>query len=130
VEGGNTGREIKFCVYSKEAEEMLFWEDLLEAPDLLEFLQHPNENEYYSRLLQFTGLIDDKRTVEYPDGQEIYDGDIVKWSSLNIDGEAIGEITLLGGCWFIQGEKHNGHLYDCLTCVVIGNTYKNKYQAT
>lgn len=29
-------------------------------------------------LMQFTGLRDSKRTAEYPEGQEIYEGDIVR----------------------------------------------------
>lgn len=58
--------------------------------------------------------------------EEIFDGDIVKWTSLYIEGEAIGEVTFFEGCWFIQGEKHNGQLNDCLTCEVIGNIYDNQ----
>ena len=75
---------------------------------------------------QFAECKDDKRTEEYSKGQKIFDGDIVKWTSLNIDGEAVGEVTFFTGCWFIQGEKHNGPLEDCLTCEVIGNIHDNQ----
>lgn len=33
------------------------------------------------KLMQYTGLKDKKRTKEYPEGQEIYEGDIVKHES-------------------------------------------------
>lgn len=57
--------------------------------------------------------------------RKVYEGDIVKWTSLYIKGEAIGVVTFFDSCWFIQGEKHNGRLNDCLTCEVIGNIHDN-----
>lgn len=42
-----------------------------------------DNNEYYDAddiiLMQFTGLKDKKRTKEFPDGQPIYEGDIIEW---------------------------------------------------
>lgn len=37
----------------------------------------------YQSMMQFTGLRDCKRTEEYPEGQEIYSGDIVKATNKN-----------------------------------------------
>jgi uncharacterized phage protein (TIGR01671 family) len=67
---------------------------------------------------QFTGKRDDK-------GNEIYKGHLVEWTSLNVEGKQIGEVTFLEGCWFIQGDRANSLLYDCLTIEIIGNIHEN-----
>lgn len=69
--------------------------------------------------------VDPETVGQYTGSKDSYKGDIVKWTSLNIDGEALGEITFLNGCWFVQGDKHSGRLDDCLTYEVIGNIYDN-----
>lgn len=57
-------------------------------------------------------------------GDEIYEDDNVKWTSLNVEGEHVGEVTFFEGCWFIQGNTANGCLNDCLTVEVIGNIHE------
>lgn len=65
--------------------------------------------------------------------EEIFEGDIVRWNSLLIEFEgdifrlnrAVGEITFFDGCWFIQGDKYNGLLSNCLSIEVVGNVYEN-----
>ena len=93
-----------------------------------------NQHESY----QFTGLKDNKRTKEYPEGQEIYEGDIVKfekWSisktetryckvifsdgSFRLNGKSgyIGDIEI--STWFIEDYKLKVKLE------VIGNEFMN-----
>ena len=43
---------------------------------------------------QYTGLKDSKRTEEYPEGQEIYEGDIIKAVALANDHNQRGAITI------------------------------------
>ena len=43
---------------------------------------------------QYTGLKDSKRTEEYPEGQKIYEGDIVKAVALANDHNQRGAITI------------------------------------
>ena len=78
---------------------------------------------------QFTGLHDDKRTKEYPEGQEIYEGDIIQ----NIEHKNLWIIV-----WDIQYAKFgfqytNGILIDERATLggeilfeVIGNAHENK----
>lgn len=73
-------------------------------------------------LMQFTGLRDCKRTEEYPEGQEIYEGDVV----CCYDGEycqgywehdhTITIDNMINDC-FMMGESEN--------LKVIGNIYEN-----
>ena len=72
-------------------------------------------------LMQYTGLKDKKRTEEFPEGQEIYEGDVVKYFEFTmypIQKVKIPEIYV-----------HNfddGEFYDGSTCIVIGNIHENK----
>ena len=67
-------REIKFRVFSYEGNEMIEWEQLKEASDLVEFIKYPKECAYYSELMQYTGLKD----INF---KEIYEGDILQVSA-------------------------------------------------
>ena len=66
------------------------------------------------KLLQYTGLNDDsKRTEEFPDGKEVYEGDIVKkeshtkiniFTGKEIESPAyeIGVVEFLDGCFIVK----------------------------
>ena len=78
--------------------------------------------------LFFTGLVDKKRTVEYPKGQEIYDGDVLRqfpgfgceWS------KRIGIVKYEYASFWIVFNKWSTVLddHDC-SFEVIGNIYSN-----
>ena len=73
---------------------------------------------------QFTGLHDKKRTKEYPDGQEIYEGDIVKekWCVDNFT------VIFQHGCFLAHDGRGPFLILDDrhLDYEVIGNIYENK----
>ena len=64
------------------------------------------------KIVQFTGLRDRKRTVEYPNGQEIYEGDIIKY----------GVIYEWGPC------EDYGYIYYAVDRAMFYITKKNKEQ--
>ena len=77
-------REIKFRAWDKETKEMFDmvtvackredrWPPLYIKDGIINGIDH---QDYV--LMQYTGLRDSKRTKEYPNGQEIYEGDIVR----------------------------------------------------
>jgi len=59
-------------------------------------------------LMHYTGYKDKKRTKEFPDGQEIYEGDVIKFEGRN--GEEIVEYM---------------EVYSPEDCEVIGNKFEN-----
>ena len=99
-------------------------------------------------LMQYTGLKDSNRTEQYPDGQEIYDGDIVKkeshtkiniFTGKEIENPAyeIGVVEFLDGCFiikWIEGKDawFGGYPHNCLLSTVnryvkvIGNIYETE----
>jgi len=56
--------------------------------------------------LQFTGLRDNKRTEEYPRGQEVYEGDIFQHQF----GDKIRGIIKLGEYQNPNDDNHGGHV--------------------
>ncbi len=70
-------REIKFRFWDSKTNIMLF-----ESEDWSCGLNEAFEvmiRQYDLIPLQYTGLKDNKRTKEFPNGQEIYEGDILTW---------------------------------------------------
>ncbi len=74
-------RNIKFRAWNKVDKKMGKSFTLQEAIRVRPFVD-PTDDCIY---LQFTGLRDKKRTKKYPNGQEIYEGDIVK----DFDGDIL-----------------------------------------
>ena len=75
---------------------------------------------------QFTGLIDNKRTKEYPNGQEIYEGDIVKVKGTKRIGVYVTEIIFESPLFKLK--RNDTYLYDYAAVAlskVIGNIYQN-----
>jgi uncharacterized phage protein (TIGR01671 family) len=80
---------------------------------------------------QYTGLKDCKRTEEYPEGQEIYEGDIVKCVALANDHHQRGARMLSAVIFFMGNaclEKTYVPIYPLIVdheIEVIGNIYEN-----
>ncbi len=88
--------------------EMAFYLDIIQA-------QYINRNRF--TLMQYIGLKDKKQTKEYPEGQEIYEGDICK----DHDGINVPVEIHTGAAWIgiylalDENEK----------CEIVGNIYEN-----
>ena len=92
-------REIKFRAWDKAFDKMINFDDTLAKEWILgltlwgdvigcdlKALEPKSSHETYIityperfELMQYTGLKDCKRTEKYPEGQEIYEGDIVQY---------------------------------------------------
>jgi uncharacterized phage protein (TIGR01671 family) len=138
-------REIKFRAWDKKKKEMLSdeWMQTLDLRTdgtwgvyigggmrryLTGSLRGGDECVFHDdcELLQYIGLKDCKRTKEYPEGQEIYEGDILKVSMGFIwqDKPEIVTWDEYGWLPFIGGI---GDRYFLITeCKVIGNIFENK----
>ena len=87
-------RQKKFGVWDKvnkcwltgaEALEIYWVDDELQLHIGIKYANLPffNETAEKFEIVEYTGLKDCKRTKEYPEGQEIYEGDIVKHNGKN-----------------------------------------------
>ena len=80
---------------------------------------------------QYTGLRDDKRTKEYPEGQMIFEGDVVKHYCSTVDKTVfdIGKIYWDENiCQFRRTSRIEGQVYDIdnsCSYEVIGNVHDN-----
>jgi uncharacterized phage protein (TIGR01671 family) len=127
-------REIKFRAWDTERKKFVTPEDAEEA-----YINW--ENNYLVKhctltLMQYTGLKDSKRTKEYPEGQEIYEGDICE---LDGGGERTSKMKVgfENGCfvvypdWLkekkaIELKWYTDWREEIMTIEVIGNIYENK----
>ncbi len=80
-------------------------------------------------MMEYSGLRDSKRTPEYPEGQKIYAGDILRFP-INLDGKktmVIDKVILDTDGVFTVTEEAD---YDMLAvvndeCEIIGNIYEH-----
>lgn len=134
-------REIKFRAWDKENKTMIYPKEKENDKTALITLNAwcDTENER-SILMQFTGFKDTYRTEKYPDGQEIYEGDIVMSECFKRfpDGSAqlrkyINVIDWYEGVkisgWRIKGKGFQTTLKKStignMKLVVIGNVFQN-----
>jgi len=92
-------RIYKFRTWDKRDKKMVCFvlEDLLDLQgkidsDYLGIQDNPS-NRMYETVMQYTGFRDRKRTKEFPKGQEIYEGDIVK-----NEADVIGWVEYCNNC--------------------------------
>lgn len=130
-------REIKFRVWDKD-EKLMKEVDSINFPlakpngkDITAYNQKENYHEwiYDYELMQYTGLKD----IE---GNEIYEGDIVEITSMNILDEVIqlsnnakfiGEVIFCDGSFVVDSGKECKFLFREIDEVrIIGNVYENK----
>ena len=101
-------REIKFRVWDRT-------EDCYKHP-VLDITHNFPDYSYYT-YQQFTGERDIKRTKEFPKGQEIYEGDIIKWYYADFEEPNISVITYSGNSFSFPGGEWE----------VIGNINEHKH---
>lgn len=117
-------REIKYRVFGKENQIMLDWNEILNAPDMKEFLLHAHEEDgYYSPLMQYTGLKDQN-------GREIYESDILEVESEGYPFKMNwkGSVKFLDGSFLIENLAGDDgeYLFDETREVsIIGNIYED-----
>lgn len=116
----------KFRAWDKKTKRMLTPEYTETVMALMGWSGGEDEDYIY---MQFTGLKDLKRTKEYPEGQEIYEGDIVE------TGDRIGYVryradacsmefeikALTGDAWY----DYMGPKWSIDELEVIGNRFEN-----
>jgi uncharacterized phage protein (TIGR01671 family) len=111
-------RVIKFRVWDKLNNKLYSW-----RIDVNYYLDGNGQTSNDFILSQFTGLFD-------KNGKEIYEGDIIKWSSWDKDTSFAKETTKKRhivewsndkGCWFIEKDVWNLGIYSDIE--IIGNIY-------
>ena len=109
------------------------WDESAKAFSYLDLNAPADPHEFYTAMqlksdwLQYTGLKDKKRTDQYPDGQEIYEGDIVAIKALggaSISGAVFQHAT---GEWIFNGpDVYDNAEWNLLRPLeVIGNIHEN-----
>jgi len=117
-------RTIKFRAWNRDNQEPMF--DPLNSPNGLRFdtiLRVPS-----IIVMQFTGLKDNKRTKDFPEGQEIYEGDIY----MDKDGN-IGQIFFCYGAFTMGKDKPwsdpmGWDMYSDKEYYKVGQHHPEKYQ--
>ena len=122
-------REIKFRAWNTGVKAMLHFSNPIGIADSKDrygmFFKADEEKMYIGgsyEIMQYTGVKDNKRTEEYPEGQEIYEGDIVhvfggEFCQGFWEHDEIITVKDIRYCWEL-GEFEN--------TIVIGNIYESK----
>ncbi|KPV60743.1 hypothetical protein QJ48_04265 [Paenibacillus sp. A3] len=108
-----------------------------EDAEIFDFIRNksPNADCPFERckLRQYTGLRDIKRTEEYPNGQEIYEGDVVKAREQSNMATFTGYVHFLNGQYWVNYIGYESYYVPLIQLVnavyepieVIGNIYDN-----
>ena len=115
-------REIKFRAWHTRNEVMI---DNVQIYD--DFNQMIRKENYI--IMQYTGLKDCKRTVEFPDGQEIYEGDIIEYDDYS-NGATFKQprrryVVEMPDNFFENIMLPGNGLSSPINPIVIGNIYEN-----
>ena len=120
-------RTIKFRAWDKTLNKIHSW-SIIENHFTLEELLDDN----FFEAMQYTGLED-----KY--GNEIYDGDYIRYSMRTINGSIYTHVCRVfqheSGTWRIEGYREDNHSYETkgtvyathLICEVIGNIYEHNH---
>ena len=126
-------REIKFKVWDKKNKKMIYPKGILFDGRIVDFSCGMLEPFEGYEIMQYTGLRDSKRTKEYPNGQEIYEGDIVE--TVTASGSPFGNIDVVryqdGGFKLVDDTDSLLPIYigdkEVISIEVIGNIYEDKH---
>ncbi len=123
-------KDIKFRAWDKEEKQMFFSDNL----GLDTFFHASYREKKNWEIMEYTGLRDSKRTKEYPEGQEIYDGDILD-CTYKFDGCKKHKLKVVwqedaGRFWLHNiGECHQPNvrknIWDMTSSKIIGNIKEN-----
>ena len=116
-------REIKIRAWAY-ASKVMFFPNSEDGWELFDGKIYPTPN---TISMQYTGLKDSKRTKEYPEGQEIYEGDIIRY----VDGDTskvIGSVVWddIGWSPFCWPVDYDEVYLDKSKVRVIGNIYEHR----
>jgi uncharacterized phage protein (TIGR01671 family) len=137
-------REIKYKAWVKtfsgakmfEVESVWLLDGKAERVHTVDSCRFKNDEEPIT-LLQYTGLRDSTRTKEFPEGIEIYEGDILDVEEGYVFGSDHKEKALIGTVKFDDGGydvldvNNNGYELNSVNIhtynmVVVGNMYENR----
>jgi len=116
-------REIRFRAWDKRQKKMFqvspvwFEENDWYSDDFAECMNNTD-----CLIMQYTGLRDKKRTKEYPEGQEIYEGD---WCKAPHDFGPGGWKVRTFEVRFNVYDGYGWNYWDMDKCEIIGNIYDN-----
>ena len=112
-------REIKFRAWDEINNNTIYPDAFLPSYEILK---------RYENVMQYTGLKDKKRTEKYPDGREICEGDVVKFSEYTFGDNSLPEsieTIKYKDCGYNDNLQVLGYQDAPKWCEVIGNIYEN-----